>query len=205
MNDPPSHGADPPNHPPVLRFVVPNSLLALLRQRRERQQRARAGVQGSRAVPHALVSLLPSLFSGADATAMAGKYVDGMNNLEEQVEREYDAFLLDPGMGPMTYLAADGRIIVDSRAWDGEGIHVESSPDMAIAAVVVGAKKTGLPELLAIIPRLDPGSTCPRCCGRRWAPLSPGIEGEMVCLMCFGRGEVDERLVARAKESGLWQ
>ncbi len=188
---------------PVVRFVVPGSLLATLRKRRELQHAGHAGTQSSRAVPHALVSLLPSLFSGADLKATARDYVDGMNGLQDQVEREYDAFLLDPGMGPMTYLAADGRIIVDSRTWDGEGITFESSLDMAVVAVVVGAKKTGVSELLAIIPRLDAGSTCPRCRGSRWAQLSLANDVEVPCRMCFGRGEVDERLVSRAKEGGL--
>ena len=29
----------------------------------------------------------------------------------DAIERAHDAFLLDPGLGPPTYLAADGRIL----------------------------------------------------------------------------------------------
>jgi hypothetical protein len=148
MKDPSTHGADPPDHLPVVRFILPDSLLAVLREHRERQQAGRPRPRGSRSAPHAITSLLSSLFRGADLPSTAREYVDGMNGLQEQVERECDAFLLDPGMGSMTYLAADGRIVVDGRTWDGEGIHFESSLDKAIGALVVGAKKTGVSELL---------------------------------------------------------
>jgi len=94
---------------------------------------------------------------------------------------------------------------VDSRTWDGEDITFETSLDMAIVAVIVGAQNTGLSELLAIIPRLDAGSICPMCRGRRYAPSPSGTDDDRFCFMCFGRGEVDERLVALAKENGVWE
>ncbi|MDB4967282.1 MAG: hypothetical protein JWN44_2971 [Myxococcales bacterium] len=37
---------------------------------------------------------------------------------DEVIERE-SAFLLDAGLGPVLYLASDGRVLVDSRDWDG--------------------------------------------------------------------------------------
>ncbi len=189
----------------MLRFAVPDSLLALLRKRRERQQAERTSSQSSRLAPRALLEDLSKLSDGADLGAMAREYVDGMNGLQEQVERDYDAYLLDPGMGPMRYLAADGRIIVDERTWDGEDITFETSLDMAIVALVVRAQNTGLSELFAITRRLEAGSICPMCRGSRFSSLPSGTVDDSFCFMCFGRGEVDERMLAQAKERGLWQ
>lgn len=65
-----------------------------------------------------------------------------MDQAQLAIEDEHDAFLLDPGMGPMTYLTSDGRVLWDNRTWDGDDIS-EVSGDDAMATIVVGAKKTG--------------------------------------------------------------
>jgi hypothetical protein len=126
-----------------------------------------------------------------------------MNALQTQVEDQFDAFLLDPGMGPMLYLTADGRIINDNRTWDGGEIEVEMSLDNAICALVAGAKKTGISELLGLIPLLSSGATCPKCLGTRWVTIDPSVDFKIICVVCFGRGEVDERLLGQAREHGL--
>ena len=61
--------------------------------------------------------------SKPDVESAADRFVEGMDQLQDEVENEYDAFLLDPGMGPMTYLTSDGRVLLDMRSWDGEPMH----------------------------------------------------------------------------------
>src|SRR5579862_9313937 len=123
-----------------MRFVPSEALLAALRRRRDDQRVARAK-RAPATGPAA---------AGIEETA-AG-YVEGMARLQDEVEGGQDAFLLDPGMGPMLYLTADGRVLVDGRSWDGEGPR-EASDEEAIGALVVGAKKTGIDALLELIPR----------------------------------------------------
>src|SRR6185436_10923397 len=71
----------------------------------------------------------------------------------DAIEREHDAFLLDPGVGPPTYLAADGRILWDDDMWG-----VEPTRGEAYAAIVVGARKTGVRDLLRLLPPRPPGT-----------------------------------------------
>jgi hypothetical protein len=110
-----------------------------------------------------------------------------MEQMQTEVEDAFDAFLLDPGMGPMTYLTADGRILLDNRNWDGEGLEYETSMDRVAAALVVGAKKTGIESLVDLIPKLPDGTPCGECHGTRWFRFP---EGEIVCPFCLGRGEL---------------
>ena len=77
---------------------------------------------------------------------------------------------------------------------------METSLDQAIMALVLGAKKTGLSALLDLIPALVDASVCPKCAGARWTTFGPAAEPRMICFVCFGRGEVDERLFQRARE-----
>lgn len=109
---------------------------------------------------------------------------------QEQIEDEHNAFLIDLGMGPMTYLTSDGRILYDMDSWDcpESGIH-EASEDEAIGSLVVGAKKTHLLELLDLIPPPpEHSSICSQCSGSRWASPVPGFEMTVVCTRCHGRG-----------------
>lgn len=99
-----------------------------------------------------------------------------------------DAFLLDAGLGPPGYLTADGRVLVDGREWDGSALR-EAREDEAHQFLVVGARKTGIEELLALLPPAPAESLkCPRCHGTRWANFGPGRG--LVCWTCHGRGWV---------------
>lgn len=128
-----------------------------------------------------------------------------MEDIQEEVEGEHDAFLLDPGMGPMSFLTSAGRILVDGRNWDGEVLR-EATEEEAIGALVVGAEKTGIRTLLDLVPsRPMDGSTCPMCSGARRAKLYPAEPlPRMVCLLCRGRGWVVQSMLEEAASSGLW-
>ena len=109
----------------------------------------------------------------------------------DDVEQSEDAFLLDPGLGPALYLTSTGRVLVDGRSWDETPLR-EATDDEAISALVVGALKTGLDELLALVPSPPAGANpCARCHGRRWELLGADLHGkpmEIVCTVCRGRG-----------------
>ena len=147
------------------------------------------------------------LFSSAqpDVKRVAAEYVHGMGQLQDEVEDKHDAFLLDPGLGPMTYLTADGRVLLDERSFVGDSIR-EATDDEAIAALVVGAKKTGITALLELIP-VRPTDTlpCPACNETRWF-VDRGAEGrlEIVCFVCRGRGWVDQATLDEAAARGTW-
>ena len=139
-----------------------------------------------------------------DAKKLSAKYEDSLHSLQHEVEDEHDAFLLDPGSGPMAYLTADGRVLVDGRSWDGSALR-EATDDEAIGALVSGAAKTGLLGLLALVPACPAdGSACPLCHGALHAQPYPGIGPELVCLLCHGRGWVTDALLADAKTTGSW-
>lgn len=132
--------------------------------------------------------------SGGPFDQFARGVVAGMCELEDEVSREHDAFLLDPGLGPMTYLTADGRVLLDFRTVDsrtGWGDEVrEATEDEAIGALVVGARKTGIARLLDLIPAApEGGRECPGCRGERLASPAPGMQ-KFICNECMGRGWV---------------
>lgn len=107
---------------------------------------------------------------------------------DEQVRRYGEAFLLYPGLGPEIYLLADGRVILDERAFFGTEVH-EASADEAVAAIVVGAEKTGIAGLLELIPSAPSDAVrCRRCAGSRWWGI--GLHGiaKVICPGCLGRG-----------------
>lgn len=111
-------------------------------------------------------------------------------NADELTERE-DAFLLDPGLGPAAYLSSDGRVIVDPQDWDGGPVY-EANDDEAITALVAGAKKMGVAELLTLIPtRPENAQICPLCDGARWYVFGTDAnekQVELICPICCGRG-----------------
>ena len=136
------------------------------------------------------------LDAGVDPTAAANAYVASMDEWQDEVERTFDAFLLDPGMGPMTYLASDGRILRDNRGWDGDTIDEEESEDSALEMIVIGARKTGVSELLRLLPAPIPASRkCPGCRGARYR--EPSREGLtwFVCSVCSGRGWATQAMI----------
>jgi hypothetical protein len=186
---------------------IPPATLAALRALRMEQRRAAAPtVKRSMAKRPAtsLTGMLKRLLGRVDSpdaeiSAAAREYSAEMDRLQAEVEAAFDAFLLDPGMGPMTYLTSDGRILNDNRTWDGEGLEFEASEDRAVAALVVGAKKTGIASLIDIIPKLPDGMPCGECHATRWFRFP---EGEIVCPVCFGRGEVG---VGEVRDGGVAQ
>jgi len=103
--------------------------------------------------------------------------------------------MLDPGLGPATYLTADGRILLDEREphWVGNCLR-EANDDEACGALVVGAKKTGINGLLDLVPPCpDSGQVCQTCNGRQWWTAPGGEVDFFVCPMCDGRGWVPKR------------
>jgi hypothetical protein len=186
-------------------FELGEPLLARLRERREATRRAEDESGATRTAARANLHIGALMSSGAsreDIPALAQALVDDMRNLRREVEDQHDAFLLDPGMGPMVYLTADGRILVDGRTWDGEPLHEETSEDNATAALVVGAQKTGLGELLDLVRRLDGATPCPTCNATRWMPIAD-TGAQVVCPVCYGRAEIDERLRPRVSQFPL--
>jgi hypothetical protein len=132
-----------------------------------------------------------------------------MDRLQEEVENEHDAFMIHPGMGPMSYITADGRVLWDWRTWDGEKLS-EATDEQAIGTLVVGAQYTGIAALLELIPRQpDDGSVCPMCRGSRWielprSPELPNSTNQIVCILCGGRGWVVQTMLEEAASKGYW-
>lgn len=186
-----------------MKLTLPQPLLDKLRARRHEQAQARAGRVRRDAPsprPGNFATAIRDLVSqGLRGPALARSYVAQMDTLQHEVEAAHDAFLLDPGMGPMIYLSADGRVLEDGRSWDGAELRELTSEDKIIAALVVGASKTGVEELLTLIPAAPPEARqCPRCQGARRAALIPGQATLFICTMCHGRGWATEAMIAQA-------
>ena len=126
------------------------------------------------AVPDDLLARLQNLRAGRPA---------------DDIESAHDAFLLDPGLGPPTYLAADGRIL-----WDDDQWGIEPTRGEAYAAIVVGARKTGLRDLLKLLPPRPPGAPdCRECKGTGRFTVGGPARGEeqpssLLCPACRGIG-----------------
>jgi len=174
--------AQPQGAPPVV-LSIPPATLDQLRARRSRRKPALT-VPTDRPILSTIE--LVKRAGELDPHDAAKAFCEDMDRLQAEVENNYDAFLLDPGMGPMTYITSDGRILSDSRTWDGEGIQFVTSLDGVIPVLVIGAKNTGIVSLLDMIPPLEDGAKCSTCQGTRWFKLQ---KGEIVCPTCCGRGE----------------
>lgn len=109
---------------------------------------------------------------------------------DDLMQRE-DAFLLDPGMGPVVYLTAEGRVIMNVSFWEeGEAIR-EATDEEAISYLVIGALKSGVMGLLDLIPpQPADGMLCSECQGRRWhdLPPAPSHPPWWLCQTCWGKG-----------------
>src|SRR5580704_16493004 len=102
----PMSDAQPQDAPPVV-LSIPPATVDQLRARRSRRKPATA-VPSDRPIITTV-----ELFKRAgelDPQDAAKAFCEGMDRLQAEVEDKYDAFLLDPGMGPMTYITSDGRI-----------------------------------------------------------------------------------------------
>ena len=91
-----------------------------------------------------LLSLPDHIISQLRALRAQQQYWDEAN---EVIERE-EAFMLSPGMGYAYYFTVDRRVLVDGSDWDGSSVR-EATDDEALSAIVVGAKNTGIGELLS--------------------------------------------------------
>lgn len=118
---------------------------------------------------------------------MADAVVANMQACEDELEATHDAFLIYPGMGPMLYLTADGRVLEDGRAWDGAAV-VELTGCQATQALAVGALNTGIPALLDLLPPAPEGAgTCPTCGGTHYYRPHPQ-HGPFPCFDCGALG-----------------
>ena len=113
----------------------------------------------------------------------------------DPIEREHDAFCLDPGLGPAWFLTSDGRVLVDGTSWDGEPLR-EAADAEACQTIVAGARKLGMPALLTLLPaRPQRARTCPHCNGERYSSVLPGHAEapRFLCQVCDGLGWVTDR------------
>jgi hypothetical protein len=110
---------------------------------------------------------------------------------QDAVEQDNDAYCLDGGLGPGWYMTADGRVLRDGSGWDDEPLR-EATEAEAFRAIVVGAKRTGISGLLALLPvRPDRATMCTRCDGTRFASVgSDHVAPRLVCPACDGLGWV---------------
>jgi len=104
----------------------------------------------------------------------------------DNIERKYDAVMIDPGLGTI-WLTCDGRILWEDDIMDPESVREVTEENHVITSLVSGATKTGIVELLDLLPAQPTDAiTCPMCNGTRyWTPT--GTAG-FVCWLCSGRG-----------------
>jgi len=122
-------------------------------------------------------------FALSDSVVEQLRAVQARRAHTDDVIEQNDAFLLDPGLGPALYLTSDGRVLVDYREWNGSPVR-EATPEEAIIALVIGARKTGVAELLSLLPPPPADAqTCPICQGTHYAG-----EQKWMCPKCSGRG-----------------
>ena len=108
----------------------------------------------------------------------------------DDITESHDAFMLDPGLGPATYLSSDGRIIWDDDMWGVVGTRGE-----ALSAIPAGARKTGLAGLRDLLPsRPATGTDCPDCSATGWFDAHGELRDvhgrpfSFVCPKCAGLG-----------------
>jgi len=118
----------------------------------------------------------------------------------------HDAFCLDDGLGPGWYLTREGSVLREGTGWDDEPIR-EATDSEGVRALVVGAKKTGITELLALLPARPPEAvTCTRCRGSRYGSVVSGLPADLeapriVCPDCNGLGCCTRTLGSKAADS----
>jgi hypothetical protein len=138
------------------------------------------------ALAHVLVSV-PLFALDAALLAALRAWRDGRRT--EAIEQAHDAFCLDPGLGTPTYLTADGRILWADLGWGREGTRGD-----ALAAIRVGARKTGIEALLRLMPPRPPSATiCPRCRGTGWDHVEDR-QAPWICPACGAVGWTDPSL-----------
>ena len=113
----------------------------------------------------------------------------------DEVEREHDAFLIDPGMGAI-WLTSDGRILWEKDFDDPTSVYEVTDENLVITSLVAGAGKTGISELLDLLPpRPADAVTCPMCEGsRRWRPTETT---NFICWLCNGRSWATSAMIEK--------
>jgi len=102
----------------------------------------------------------------------------------DKVESEYNAFLLDPGLGPGQYLSSDGRIL-----WDDDGWGIEGTRRDAITAVLCGLGKTKIERLRELLPSRPMDATdCEVCRGTGESDMDGWLPHSVICMKCAGLG-----------------
>lgn len=108
----------------------------------------------------------------------------------DDVMNSYDAFLLDPGLGPAVYLSVDGRIV-----WDDDGWGVTATRGEALASILAGVKKTRIAALLGVLPpRPGDSRDCANCGATGWFDAHGQLQDlrvarfSVVCMTCAGLG-----------------
>jgi hypothetical protein len=103
---------------------------------------------------------------------------------------EHDAFLLDPGLGPPTYLTTDGRIL-----WQDDGWGIRGTRADAFVSICAGIRKTGVGRLRELLPqRRADAVNCERCraTGRFDSDGAlvdaAGRRCSLICMTCGGLG-----------------
>jgi hypothetical protein len=150
---------------PPFFLSIPPATLDQLRARRSRRKPASAASSDR---PILSTVDLAKRAGELDPIESAKAFCEDVGRLQAEVEDKYDAFLLDPGMGPMTYITSDRRVLSDSRTWHGEEIQFATTLAEVIPALVIGAKNTGIFSLLDLIPKLENGVQCSTCHGNGW-------------------------------------
>lgn len=167
---------------------LPDTLLQQLRDHRQRS--AEDAALRLHKLQHHQISDEENL------TKVANNYAIALYQTQDDVERAYDAFLLDPGMGPALYITADGRILEDGRCWDGAPPHEVLDEDTICAALTIGAHKTGISALIELLPTAPSNAVdCPCCEGTRWSEVFGS--DKMICVLCRGRGWATNEMIAQ--------
>jgi len=108
----------------------------------------------------------------------------------DDIMETHDAFMLDPGLGPPVYLSSDGRVVWDDDGWGVAGTRAE-----AFASILAGVKKTGILELLSLLPpRVEASVDCGECSASGWFDAHGQLQDingrpfSFVCMKCAGLG-----------------
>ncbi len=98
----------------------------------------------------------------------------------DPIAERYDAFLLDPGLGPAVFLSSDGRII-----WDDDGWGVRVNRGEAFTSILAGVKKTGIAELRTLLPpRPAESADCAECAATGWRTFGDEAQGKVMSFLC---------------------
>ena len=115
----------------------------------------------------------------------------------DEITEKFDAFMLDSGLGPPAYLSSDGRVV-----WDDDGWRVVGTRADAIASVLAGVRKTGILDLVSLLPPRAPMSVdCAECDATGWFDAHGQFQDvngrpfSVVCMTCAGLGWTAPSLV----------